>query len=102
MVGTIKNFSGPRLEVAKGKPNNGTGSVAEKVTNQVENSSSGSNVDAILTNKSKEAIKIMAENPSVNMESVQRIKDKIKNGEYPIDFDKLADKLLESYWVSKS
>ena len=27
---------------------------------------------------------------------------KIKDGEYPIDFDKLADKLLESYWNSES
>ena len=44
----------------------------------------------------------MAENPSVNMEAVETIKEKIRNGEYPIDFDKLADRLLESYWVTKS
>ena len=44
----------------------------------------------------------MAQSPSVNMEAVEKIKAKIKNGEYPIDFEKLADKLLESYWVSKS
>ena len=44
----------------------------------------------------------MAENPSVNTETVEKIKEKIRNGEYPIDFDKLADRLLESYWVSKS
>jgi len=63
---------------------------------------SGKKVDAVLTNKSKEALKIMAENPSVNTETVEKIKEKIRNGEYPIDFDKLADRLLESYWVSKS
>jgi flagellar biosynthesis anti-sigma factor FlgM len=100
MVGTIKNFTGQRVEVPKGKPNNPS-SVSEKGST-AEVTSSGSNVDAVLTNKSKEAIKIMAENPSVNMEAVERIKEKIRNGEYPIDFDKLADKLLESYWVSKS
>ena len=44
----------------------------------------------------------MAETPSINMEAVERIKQKIKNGEYPIDFDKLADKLLESFWTSES
>ena len=56
----------------------------------------------MLTNKSKEALKIMAENPTVNTEAVEAIKEKIRNGEYPIDYDKLADRLLESYWVSKS
>ena len=101
MVGTIKNFSGQRVEVHKGKANDLPSSTSEK-GNISNSASSNNNVDAVLTNKSKEAIKIMAENPSVNMEAVERIKEKIKNGEYPIDFDKLADKLLESYWVSKS
>ena len=101
MVGTIKNFTGQRVEVQKGKPNNSPASASEKVSS-AEVSSSGNSLNAVLTNKSKEAIKIMAENPSVNMEAVEKIKAKIKNGEYPIDFEKLADKLLESYWVSKS
>ena len=102
MVGSIKNFTGQRVEVHKGKPNNSPSSTAPEKVSSPEASSSGSSVDALLTNKSKEAIKIMAENPSVDMETVERIKAKIKNGEYPIDFEKLADKLLESYWVSKS
>ncbi len=101
MVGSIKNFTGQRVEVHKGKPNNSPLASSEKVSSSDVNSSAN-NVDAVLTNKSKEAIKTMAENPSVNMEAVERIKAKIKNGEYPIDFEKLADKLLESYWVSKS
>ena len=62
---------------------------------------SGEKVDAVLTSKSKEALKVMAENPSVDMEVVEK-KEKIRNGEYPIDFDKLADRLLESYWISRS
>ena len=102
MVGTIKNFTGQRVEVQKGKPKNSPASASEKVSSAEVSSSGNSSVDAVLTNKSKEAIKIMAENPSVNMEAVEKIKAKIKNGEYPIDFEKLADKLLESYWVSKS
>ena len=98
MVDSIKGFSGQRVEVSKGKTENKT---PEKVENVISNVS-GKKVDAVLTNKSKEALKIMAENPSVNTETVEKIKEKIRNGEYPIDFDKLADKLLESYWVSKS
>ena len=98
MVDSIKNFSGQRVEVSKGKLENKS---LEKVESAGSNAP-GSKVDAVLTNKSKEALKIMAENPSVNMEAVETIKEKIRNGEYPIDYDKLADRLLESYWVTKS
>jgi flagellar biosynthesis anti-sigma factor FlgM len=75
---------------------------SEKLSTSIPSVLSEPKVDAVLTSKSKEALKVMAENPSINMEAVERIKQKIKNGEYPIDFDKLADKLLESYWTSES
>ena len=98
MVDSIKSFSGQRVEVSKGNVEKKSPEKVETVISNV----SGKKVDAVLTNKSKEALKIMAENPSVNTETVEKIKEKIRNGEYPIDFDKLADRLLESYWVSKS
>ena len=100
MVGSIKNFTGQRVEVSKGMTEAKT--QAEKLTESSSSASSGSQVDAVLTSKSREVLEVMAENPSINMEAVERIKQKIKNGEYPIDFDKLADKLLESYWTSES
>ena len=100
MVGSIKNFTGQRVDLSKGTAGNKAQS--EKVNASNSSTVSGSKVDAVLTSKSKEALKVMAENPSINMEAVDRIKEKIKNGEYPIDFEKLADKLLESYWTSKS
>ena len=98
MVDSIKSFSGQRVEVSKGNTEKKSPEKVETVISNV----SGKKVDAVLTNKSKEALKIMAENPSINTETVEKIKEKIRNGEYPIDFDKLADRLLESYWVSKS
>ena len=98
MVDSIKSFSGQRVEVSKGNTEKKSPEKVETVISNV----SGKKVDAVLTNKSKEALKVMAENPSVNTETVEKIKEKIRNGEYPIDFDKLADRLLESYWVSKS
>ena len=98
MVDSIKNISGQRVDVSKGNMENKSMEKAESTGSNA----TGKKVDAVLTNKSKEALKIMAENPSVNMEAVETIKEKIRNGEYPIDFDKLADKLLESYWVTKS
>ena len=70
MVDSIKNFSGQRVEVSKGKMGNKS---LEKVENVISNSP-GSKVDEVLTNQSKEALKIMAENPSVNMEAVETIK----------------------------
>ena len=100
MVGSIKNITGQRVEVSRGMSESKAHS--EKLSGSVPSNISGSKVDAVLTSKSKEALKVMAENPSINMEAVERIKEKIKNGEYPIDFDKLADKLLESYWTSES
>ena len=100
MVGSIKNISGQRVEMSRGMSESKAHS--EKVSGSTPSNISGSKVDAVLTSKSREALKVMAENPSINMEAVERIKQKIKDGEYPIDFDKLADKLLESYWHSKS
>ena len=100
MVGSIKNITGQRVEVSRGMAESKAHS--EKVSGSIPSNISGSKVDAVLTSKSREALKVMAENPSINMEAVERIKQKIKNGEYPIDFDKLADKLLESYWTSET
>ena len=94
----IKNISGQRVEVSKGNLESKSPDKVAKVNANV----SGEKVDAVLTNKSKEALKVMAENPSVDMEAVEKLKEKIRNGEYPIDFDKLADRLLESYWISRS
>ena len=100
MVGSIKNITGHRVEVSRVIAENKGQS--EKLEDTSPSTISGSKVDAVLTSKSREALKVMAENPSINMEAVERIKQKIKDGEYPIDFDKLADKLLESYWHSES
>ena len=99
MVGSIKNFTGQRVDMSKGMTE---GKVQSEKLDDSSAAVSGSKVDAVLTSESRKALKVMAENPSINMEAVERIKQKIKNGEYPIDFDKLADKLLESYWDSES
>ena len=100
MVGSIKNIPGQRVDVSRGMSESKAQS--EKLSDSALSTISGSKVDAVLTSKSREDLKVMAENPSINMEAVERIKQKIKDGEYPIDFDKLADKLLESYWNSTS
>ena len=77
MVGSIKNISGQRLEVSRGVAESKAQS--EKLSGSVPSTISGSKVDAVLTSKSREALKVMAENPSINMEAVERIKQKIKD-----------------------
>ena len=77
MVGSIKNIAGQRVEVSRVMTE--TKGQSEKLSDTVSSTISGSKVDAVLTSKSKEALKVMAENPSINMEAVDRIKEKIKN-----------------------
>ena len=65
MVGSIKNFTGQRVEASKGMMEAKTH--AEKLTESSSSPSSGSQVDAVLTSKSREVLKVMAENPSINL-----------------------------------
>ena len=48
------------------------------------------------------AIKKMAASAPINQANVNRIKDAIKRGEYPIDVDSISDALLEAYKEMKT
>ena len=48
------------------------------------------------------AIKEMAASAPIDQANVNRIKDAIKRGEYPIDFDRISDALLEAYKEMKN
>ena len=48
------------------------------------------------------AIKEMAASAPIDRANVDRIKDAIKRGEYPIDIDRISDALLEAYKEMKS
>ena len=48
------------------------------------------------------AIKEMAASAPIDQANVNRIKDAIKRGEYPIDVDRITDALLEAYKEMKS
>ena len=47
-------------------------------------------------------IKQMAASAPIDRANVDRIKDAIKRGEYPIDIDRISDALLEAYKQMKS
>ena len=52
--------------------------------------------------ESQTAVKDMASAAPVDRENVNRIKDAIKRGEYPIDLDRVSDALMEAYKEMKS
>ena len=46
---------------------------------------------------SKEMIKSMSKEPPIDKASTSRIKEAIKNGNYPVDLAKVADALYDAY-----
>ena len=50
-----------------------------------------------LSDAAKRVVASMADAPPpVDMEAVQQIKEAIRNNEYPVDYDKVAEKLMEN------
>ena len=74
-------------------------------TKPVTNSGSlKSQVDSVKLNSldSEPAVKDMASAAPINKENVNRIKDAIRRGEYPIDLDRVSDALMEAYKEMKT
>ena len=63
-----------------------------------------SQVDSVKLNSldSEPVVKDMASAAPINKENVNRIKDAIRRGEYPIDLDRVSDALMEAYKEMKS
>lgn len=55
----------------------------------------GSSDVSILSSKAQ--VREMAEKPPLDIEAVGRIKEAIANGTYPIDLDRISNKLFENY-----
>ncbi|MFL2842581.1 MAG: flagellar biosynthesis anti-sigma factor FlgM [Candidatus Puniceispirillaceae bacterium] len=63
-----------------------------------------SQVDSVKLNSldSEPVVKDMASAAPINKENVNRIKDAISRGEYPIDLDRVSDALMEAYKEMKT
>ena len=70
-----------------------------KSRGSVENVGSNVKLNSL---ESQSAVKDMASAAPVDRENVNRIKDAIKRGEYPIDLDRVSDALMEAYKEMKS
>ncbi len=97
MVESIKNTSS-RLEPRKGNNNHAAQQIANK---SAVNKSSTDSVE-LKSAENFSTIKEMAASAPIDRANVDRIKDAIKRGEYPIDIDRISDALLEAYKEMKS
>ena len=98
MVEISKNVAS-RPDV-RANTNNGSRS-AKPVTNS---GSLKSQVDSVKLNSldREPVVKDMASAAPINKENVNRIKDAIRRGEYPIDLDRVSDALMEAYKEMKT
>jgi negative regulator of flagellin synthesis FlgM len=88
-----------RLDVRKAGNSNSQDAKALKNKGAVENVGSSVKLSSL---ESQSAVKEMASAAPVDRENVNRIKDAIKRGEYPIDLDRVSDALMEAYKEMKS
>ena len=88
-----------RLEMRKAGNSISQDTKALKNKGSVENVGSSVKLNSL---ESQSAVKEMASAAPVDKENVNRIKDAIKRGEYPIDLDRVSDALMEAYKEMKS
>ena len=97
MVESIKNTIS-RMEPRKA---NNTHAVPQTANKSAAMTSSIDIVE-LKSAENMSVIKEMAASAPIDRTNVNRIKDAIKRGEYPIDIDRISDALLEAYKEMKS
>jgi negative regulator of flagellin synthesis FlgM len=97
MVESIKNTIN-RMEPRNASNNH----VAPQTANKSAATSSSTDSVELKSAENMSAIKEMAASAPIDRANVNRIKDAIKRGEYPIDIDRISDALLEAYKEMKS
>ena len=97
MVESIKNTIS-RMEPRKANNNH---SVPQTANKSAAAASSNDSVE-LKSAENMSAIKEMAASAPIDQANVNRIKDAIKRGEYPIDVDRISDALLEAYKEMKN
>ena len=98
MVEIVKNTVS-RLEMRKAGNSISQDAKPLKSKGVVDNVGSSVKLNSL---ESQSAVKEMASAAPVDKENVNRIKDAIKRGEYPIDLDRVSDALMEAYKEMKS
>ena len=97
MVESIKNTIS-RMEPRKANNNHAVPQTESKSAKSLSSTDSVKLKSA----ESMSAVKEMAASAPIDRANVDRIKNAIKRGEYPIDIDRISDALLEAYKEMKS
>ncbi len=97
MVESIKNTIS-RMEPRKANNNHAVPQSANKSAGTI------SSTDSVKLKSAENmaTIKELAASAPIDRANVDRIKDAIQRGEYPIDIDRISDALLEAYKEMKS
>ena len=98
MVEIVKNMAS-RVEMRKAGNSISQEAKPVKSRGSVEIADQGNKPNAL---ESQSVVKDMASAAPIDRENVNRIKDAIKRGEYPIDLDRVSDALMEAYKEMKS
>ena len=98
MVEIVKNMAS-RVEMRKAGNSISQEAKPIKSRGSVEIADQGNKPNAL---ESQSVVKEMASAAPIDRENVNRIKDAIKRGEYPIDLDRVSDALMEAYKEMKS
>ena len=99
MIDQIKNKT-LNSSVTNTKKESQNTNVHKSVVNKVDNttkkdvSNDNGKVSQFIT---KEKIKSMSKEPPIDKVATTRIKEAIKNGDYPVDLSKVADALFDAY-----
>ena len=97
MVESIKNTIS-RLELRKANNNH----VAPQSASKSAATTSSTDSVKLKSAENMSAITEMAASAPIDRANVDRIKDVIKRGEYPIDINRISDALLDAYKEMKS
>jgi len=97
MVESIKNTIS-RMEPRKANNNH----AVHQSANKSATTTSATDSVKLKSAENMSAIKEMAASAPIDRANVDRIKDAIKRGEYPIDINRISDALLDAYKEMKS
>ena len=98
MVDIVKNTPN-RVEVRKAGGSSPQGVQDSNAKASVKGASQSVELKSL---DSQSTVREMAAAAPIDKQNVNRIKDAIKRGEYPIDLDRVSDALMEAYKEMKS